>query len=244
MADPDFWSREDRHAVFSRLELMDRIKEAARTGERLDRRYAQTARAPQRASRELASRLALQLYSLRAGLDDLAAGAPIDALLRIEPALDAGGGASHAEDWCRRLTEMYRAWADRRHMQLLEYAAPGGKGRPILHIIGFGAFRTLTGETGLHVLEDPAPDSIQRTVARVVVAAGLDRDMPEGGEYAAAGQRLAASAATAAIVRRYRDGPSPLVRDVAGGWRSGRLDAVLGGDFDLMSAVARKQPAA
>jgi len=244
MADPDFWSRDDRHAVFSRLELMDRIKEAARTGERLDRRYAQTAGAPQRASRELASRLALQLHNLRAGLDDLAAGAPIDALLRIEPALDAGGGNSHAADWCRRLTEMYRAWADRRHMQLLEYAAPGGKGRPILHITGFGAFRTLNGETGLHVLEDPALDGVQRTVARVAVAAGLDRDMPEGGEYAAAGQRLAGSAAMAAIVRRYRDGPSPLVRDVAGGWRSGRLDAVLGGDFDLMGAVARKQPAA
>lgn len=244
LADPGFWSRDDRHIVFSRLELMDRIREAARTGERLDRRYAQTAKAPQRASRELASRLALQLYNLRAGLDDLAAGAPIDALLRVEPALDAGGGNSHAEEWCRRLTAMYRAWADRRHMQLLEYAAPGGKGRPILHVTGFGAFRTLAGEAGLHVLEDPAPEqSAQRSVARTSVAPGLDRDMPEGGEYAAAAKRLATLPGTAAIVRRYRDGPSPLARDVAGGWRSGRLDAVLGGDFDLMGAAARKQPA-
>ncbi|MGK9166004.1 AAA family ATPase [Inquilinus limosus] len=243
LADPDFWSRDDRHAIFSRLELMDRIREAARTGERLDRRYAHTAGTPQRASRELASRLALQLYNLRAGLDDLAAGVPIDALLRVEPALEAGGGTGHADEWCRRLTDMYRAWADRRHMQLLEYAAPGGKGRPIVHITGFGAFRTLDGENGLHVLEDPAPDSNQRIVARVSVAAGPDRDMPEGAEYDAARQRLAALPGTATIVRRYRDGTSPLVRDVAGGWRSGRLDAVLGGDFDLMGAVARKQPA-
>jgi ATP-dependent Clp protease ATP-binding subunit ClpC len=96
----------------------------------------------------------------------------------------------------------------------------------------------------MHVLEDPAPEkNVQRTVARVSVAGGPDRDMPEGREYDAAGKRLASLPGTAAIVRRYRDGTSPLVRDVAGGWRSGRLDAVLGGDFDLMSAVARKQPA-
>jgi hypothetical protein len=38
-----------------------------------------------------------------------------------------------------------------------------------------------------------------------------------------------------AIVRRYRAQPSPLVRDALAGWRSGRLDQVLGGDFDLMT---------
>ncbi|HEY8469779.1 MAG TPA: AAA family ATPase [Longimicrobiales bacterium] len=36
------------------------------------------------------------------------------------------------------------------------------------------------------------------------------------------------------IVRRYRERPSPLVRDSVRGWRTGRLDRVLGGDFDLM----------
>ena len=36
------------------------------------------------------------------------------------------------------------------------------------------------------------------------------------------------------IVRRYRRDPSPLVRDAARGWRTGRLDAVLAGDFDLI----------
>jgi hypothetical protein len=37
------------------------------------------------------------------------------------------------------------------------------------------------------------------------------------------------------IVRRYREQPSPLVRDSVAGWRTGRLDQVLGGEFDLMS---------
>ena len=30
--------------------------------------------------------------------------------------------------------------------------------------------------------------------------------------------------------------PRPLVRNMNGSWRSGRLDAVLGGDFDLIAA--------
>ena len=35
------------------------------------------------------------------------------------------------------------------------------------------------------------------------------------------------------VVRRYRPGRSPLVRDTARGYRTGRLDRVLAGDFDL-----------
>jgi ATP-dependent Clp protease ATP-binding subunit ClpC len=34
-------------------------------------------------------------------------------------------------------------------------------------------------------------------------------------------------------VRRYRSEPSPLVRDTERGWRTGRLEEVLAGDFDL-----------
>lgn len=47
----------------------------------------------------------------------------------------------------------------------------------------------------------------------------------------------AASPGTPSIVRRYRELPSPLVRDVAHGWRSGKFDRVLAGDFDPIAAV-------
>jgi ATP-dependent Clp protease ATP-binding subunit ClpC len=40
------------------------------------------------------------------------------------------------------------------------------------------------------------------------------------------------------IVRRYRDKPSPLVRDSVRGWRTGRLNRVLDGDFDLIKSDA------
>jgi ATP-dependent Clp protease ATP-binding subunit ClpC len=37
-------------------------------------------------------------------------------------------------------------------------------------------------------------------------------------------------------VRRYRGTPSPLVRDSVRGWRTGRLERVFAGDFDLVPA--------
>ncbi len=36
------------------------------------------------------------------------------------------------------------------------------------------------------------------------------------------------------IVRRYRETPSPLLRDAVRGWRTGRWDRVPNGDFDLI----------
>lgn len=37
----------------------------------------------------------------------------------------------------------------------------------------------------------------------------------------------------ATVARRYREQSSPLVRDGARGWRTGRIDRVVGGDFDF-----------
>jgi ATP-dependent Clp protease ATP-binding subunit ClpC len=47
---------------------------------------------------------------------------------------------------------------------------------------------------------------------------------------------LATAERSATVVRRYRGGPSPLVRDLVTGWRSGRLDTILAGNFDLIDA--------
>jgi ATP-dependent Clp protease ATP-binding subunit ClpC len=117
---------------------------------------------------------------------------------------------------------------------------PGREGPPILIVTGFGAFRTLEREHGLHVLEQDGPEGLGRIAARVVVAPGPDR-LPQGAEEPAAlGQQLAKLPLSTTIVRRYRERPAQIVRDIAGGWRSGRLDAVLAGDFDLIGAVKRK----
>ena len=63
-------------------------------------------------------------------------------------------------------------------------------------------------------------------------------DEPAGDDLASwvkqAGDALGDSDPSGAtVVRRYREQPSPLVRDGVSNWRTGRIDRVLGGDFDL-----------
>ena len=237
---PDIWEQADRHQVFARLERVDRVQEAARTARRLDGRLGRgRSQAP---SREMICRLALQLHLLQAGVEDVLEDAPVEALIRVEPALDSGAGAEAAAAWAERLAAMYRLWAERRRMpfDLVEPRA-GSAGRTILRVSGFGAFRTLARETGLHVLEEGPVRSIRRTVARVRVAAGPMEDPPTERLWTGLSELLdRAEADAAAVARRYRDGQAPLVRDARGGWRSGRVEAVLGGDFDLMGLLAQE----
>jgi hypothetical protein len=110
-------------------------------------------------------------------------------------------------------------------------------------ISGFGAARILARETGLHVLEYAAPaEQPARAVARVRVAATPD-DAPDEGPLR---QHVLITAldqapASAAVVRRYRLDTSPLVRDVASGWRTGRAELVMDGHFDLLADVLPRE---
>jgi ATP-dependent Clp protease ATP-binding subunit ClpC len=57
---------------------------------------------------------------------------------------------------------------------------------------------------------------------------------PEVEPLELAREALASVNVPGAVVRRYREKPSPLVRDSVRDWRTGRLERVLGGEFDLM----------
>ena len=130
---------------------------------------------------------------------------------------------------------MYGAWAGRRRMQS-RLIAPTGNGPPMLLVSGFGAYRTLSGEAGLHVLENPAGAASRREIARVrVIEAPLDETSGPG-LYGRIMRDMVAAPDLKTVVRRYRERPSPLVRDSATGARSGHPDIVLGGDFDLVFA--------
>ena len=86
-------------------------------------------------------------------------------------------------------------------------------------VTGFGALRTLRPESGLHVLEVPdGRGGYDRRRVRVTVT-------PEA---------PGTPASRTKIVRRYRERPTPLVRDAVRNWRTGRLDTVLAGGFDLV----------
>jgi ATP-dependent Clp protease ATP-binding subunit ClpC len=112
-----------------------------------------------------------------------------------------------------------------------------GSGMPVLVVSGFGAHRQLAGEAGLHIWEasEGAPG---RVTVRVVMAAVPLGDVPAGKSRAVIAKAIAEASRDSTVVRRYRERP-PLVRSGDGHWRSGRLDLVLAGDFDLLQADER-----
>jgi ATP-dependent Clp protease ATP-binding subunit ClpC len=136
---------------------------------------------------------------------------------------------------------MYEQWAHKRQMRFhklggdLQGLVSSGI---LMAISGLGAHAILHRESGLHIFEIPDADtSFVRHSARVRVAPQSAKPRPSAQaetDYARACLSVAQFGANN-IVRRYREQPSPLVRDGVTGWRTGKLEQVLGGDFDLMS---------
>ncbi len=235
MALADFWSRADRFDALARFALMDRVKAATETADALRRRLERYTRS-QRSSAGLTGRLALQLYLIREDIKDAIDNAPVELALVVEPVFDGAGDRQATLAWCQRLRSMYRAWAGNRRMQLADL--PGvGKDRdtPIFLISGFGAHRVLSAEAGLHIFE-AAEGVAGRVTARVRVIAVPLGDLPAAKERRLVVNALGQAPRTNAVVRRYREEP-PLVRAGTGKWRTGRLDLVLGGEFDLLQAA-------
>ena len=234
----DFWSRPDRHRTLARLALMDRVKAAASTAHSLRERLAKGSRHTGKSSRELVSRLAQQLHLIKEGMRDVREDAPIEVALLIEPAFDKPGDNRLTRDWCAQLQDMYRGWAGKRNMQLAEVAGERPGDPPLLLISGFGAHRCLSREVGLHVLDLAEDDKRgSRATARICLTVAPLGDVPEHKLRSILLQALQQQSRPQSIVRRYRSDPSPLVRNMNGSGRTGRLDAVLQGDFDLIASA-------
>ncbi|HSM60308.1 MAG TPA: AAA family ATPase [Longimicrobiales bacterium] len=227
-----FWDREDRFDVLDRVELMDRIESATASLESLAERLHRSGR-----SASLGRRVAEKLYVLEAGLEDLDLTRPGMAFLGVRLVRE---DADHAEagDFLARIQDMYAAWAARRRMHWAELTprrvdpASGG----VYSVAGFGSWAILSREAGLHVLESPRDDSrFDRVRVRVSVAPqSVAPNAPKGELLEAARRALDAPEHRAnAVIRRYRESPSPLVRDNVSGWRTGRIDAIWAGDFDV-----------
>ncbi len=232
-----FWTKPERYEVLTRLALMDRVRAASETAESFRARLIRGTGGGGKSSKELVARLALQLHLIGEGIKDVYEAAPIEAVLSVEPALEGGDRHGDPDEWRGRLVAMYRAWAAQRNMQLSEVSAKA-KEPPLLLIGGFGAYRTLSREAGLHVLETPGEEkTVGRVTARVRVAAAPLGEIAPNKLPATLAAALSRAALSNILVRRYRDGASPLVRDMVAGWRTGRFDAVLQGDFDLIAAA-------
>ena len=237
MNEVGFWSRADRFSTLSRYELMDRLEVAADTAASLQARLARGRKQPDAAPRDIVARLALQVWLVQQGLKDLDEEAPVEIALMVEPVLDASPADRRDETgWQRQVLDMYRAWCRRRNMQLVELEALAGQRLPVALISGFGAQRILAREVGLHVLEAPeAVNGLGRMAARVVMVASPAGTQSRAQLRAALADAFAKAPRSSVVVRRYRREPSPLVRNADGSWRTGRLDAVLSGQFDIMA---------
>jgi ATP-dependent Clp protease ATP-binding subunit ClpC len=235
MAAADFWKKPDRHATLARLALIDRVGAAMETASALHTRMLRGRQRRGNTSRELAGRLALQLHLIKEGIRDATEAAPIEVALQVEPVFEKPTEHQATRQWCGQLLDMYRGWANNRHMQLSEPLVDQMR-QPRLLISGFGAHRVLAQEVGLHVLEADEDKGPRRATARVSLAVAPLGDIPVDKQERLLAEAFAASPRPGSIVRRYRSTPSPLVRNMNGSWRSGRLDAVLRGDFDLIAA--------
>jgi len=235
MATPEFWNDPDRFVPLARLALMDRVKTAVETAQALRARLDRSVRSDHY-SPELIARLALQLHLIREGIKDTLDGAPVEVVFAIEPVFERGDDRQAVTAWCRSLAAMYRAWADRRRMHLAEQPVVGSD-MPVLVVSGFGAHRQLASEAGLHIWEK-LEGSAGRVAARVVIATMPLGEMQAGKSRAVIARAIAEASRESTVVRRYREQP-PLVRSGDGRWRSGRLDLVLAGDFDLLQAGER-----
>jgi ATP-dependent Clp protease ATP-binding subunit ClpC len=244
---PGFWNSPARFTVLGLAEYMDRIETGLDTaGSLLKRLTGAHTRGRQHFPADLVARLAHQLYLIDAASRGLAAGHPRDAFLSVRASCEAGADNSVCNAFARRIAEMYRLWAEARRMrfEILEetkdaaatVAAAVEPYQMTAAVSGFAAYSLLHAEAGLHVLETPQDEkSFNRARVQVRVVAQPDEPAGREGVRGQAARAFAADANGAQqIVRRYREEPSPLVRDSVRGWRTGKLSRVLEGGFDLM----------
>lgn len=244
MAEPRFWSEPGRFAVLGLAEYLDRIEAGYRTASSLLERIAPHG-ARGRAPAALARRLAGHLFLLREACAGVREGKPRDAYVSLRASRGDGADRIANNDFARRLATMYRSWAERRGMSariLDEHDPEDGTYRLLLAVSGFAAYALLQHETGLHVLESPREThGFARARAQVVVVPQPEAP-PARRTDALRRQAVESLRGLApdrlAIVRRYREGPAAFAQDLARGWRTGNLERVLSGDFDLLAALA------
>ncbi len=244
MKEAGFWEADLRFAVLGRIEYMDRIETGTETATSILERLSR-ARADEngRVSQKLVGRLAQQVFLVQNACLGLAEGQPADTFIEVTGVSDDGVDPDVSNGFAQQLVEMYRHWAQRRGMSLdvLENSsddAPHGQvHRTVLGVSGFGAYRILEPEGGLHVQEIPDEGRRQTLRGRARVTVVPQPEQPAADVVMAREQAhtaLAACERAQRVVRRYRAQPSPLVRDSVRNFKTGLLERVMGGEFDVL----------
>jgi ATP-dependent Clp protease ATP-binding subunit ClpC len=235
----EFWDSPGRYRVLGDIEFMDRVESGMQTAGSLLRRIDGNGTRRASYSANLMRRLAQQLYLVGTACEAFDREEPRDAFLAVEAGKAGKVKEEKEQRVFRAILDMYVHWAKKRHMrhELLS-GSDGDASRALLAVSGFGAYSILAEEAGLHVWEIPSSGrDFTRYQVRVRVAPQLDEPSYRNLSQLEQAERIFADMndGKLQIARRYREEPSPLVRDSSRGWRSGRLDRVLDGDFDLIT---------
>jgi ATP-dependent Clp protease ATP-binding subunit ClpC len=244
MALPDFWDSPERFPVLGEVEYRDRISTGLKAaGALLDRLVDRSGGGRQHYPPKLVGQVAQSLFLLRHACQSLEEKLPWEVFLQVEATGQQTETPVKLNRFAERLGQMYRSWAKKRKMRCEVLSETRGRGpdplRLLMSVSGFGALSLLRPEQGLHVWEVPqggSQKSFRRYQALVrVVPQPEDLGNASRNEQQQAATKLfqTTAAGAPAIVRYYREMPSPLVRDRIRDWRTGHLDRVLGGDFDL-----------
>jgi ATP-dependent Clp protease ATP-binding subunit ClpC len=237
VSEPGFWQRDDRFALLSEAEYLDRLAAAARTAERLGARLERSVKTDGTANAQLVGLLAGRLYVLDRALAGIEDAAPAEVFLHLRPSGAVRSDGADGVAFASVLAKMYARWADRCGMHVEELEVPDGEF--LFAVSGLGCGKILLSEAGLHVLEvvDETRDGsrvVDRDQIQVTVTArGASGERTPSGTLHDDREAVAQIPAATIVVRRYRPGKSSLVRDTVRGYRTGRLDRVFAGDFDL-----------
>lgn len=238
MSEPGFWESSERFQILGDVEYMDRIEAGFKTADSLMNRINNAQQSSRNLfSTKLIQRLGQQIYLLKEATNCLLEKKPYDAYLIIEANSDFKLSDTTLKEFAHQIYSMYQAWAKKRRMRFNKIIESGDNKifYNISTVSGFGAHSILENESGIHVLETPKDEkSFNRYKVNVKVIPQPLIPTENTSDQINSLIKVE-SKSNPEIVRRYRSEPSPLVRDAQNKWRTGRLDTVFAGDFDLFT---------
>ena len=239
MSEPDFWSGKNKKKHLSEIEYRDRFEQSVSTLASVMERLLQLRKThssfPVELIKQVSERILLMKLSFEAFEQDVSQDSVIKVL--YEGQSKTTNEAEGIEFW-KKLTQMYLQWAKNRKAvyTIIKQTILTESCEFIMVIEGFAAYQVLEKERGIHVWEaTPKTNKVERIKVRVDVRPVPD-EIPSKESLDDIVKKIfdSSSSNLTKITRKYRYKPSPLVSDNVAHWRSGRIDKILAGDFDLM----------
>ena len=238
MNEPDFWSQDDRYEVLNEIEFRDRFDAGLETASSLlERLEDPTGKTRLQFPEDIIQRIAERLWILEHALDSFQQHQAQDAFLKLWIEADERNELS---DWfAEKLEGMYKKWAEKRGMKfILLHKETDIDYEVRIAISGFGAWALLRSETGIHSWSNTKERNKQRpSRGRVRVLSlpqpepfPLDKELKQVAHETFEAEGISKME----VIRKYQQKPTPLVTDKKGSWRSGKVDKIFSGDFDLI----------